>query len=112
MRNSIMNVQQIQFFILDDIDQFTCQGCIIRGIIKERIFFGIDFVEKNIFLEMGQADRSLIGDKVNLMSFCRQRKAKFCGHNTRTTVGRITNYSNTHIKLKIRPKYRLAPDFR
>lgn len=96
MWDGIVDMQQVQFFIFDHIDQLTGERGIIRRIVKERILLGIDLMEKNIFLVMGQADGPLVGDKVDLMPFGCQGKAQFCGDDTTTSVGRVTNYSYTH----------------
>src|SRR6187200_611944 len=100
MRYGIMDMEQIQLFILDDIDQLTGQRSVIWGIIKQWVLLCIHFMEKNIFLEMVKSDRALIRDKMNLMTFGGQGQAKFSCYYTGTTVGRVTHYSYTHISVE------------
>jgi hypothetical protein len=96
MGDSIMHMEEIQLFIFDNIHELACQGSVIRRVIKKRVFLRIDFVEKYILTEMGEPCGSLVGDKVDLMTFGCQRKPELCSHNTAASVGRIANNSNTH----------------
>ena len=69
VRDGVMNVEEVELFILDHIHQFAGEGGIVRCIVKKRVFLGIDLVEEDIFLVMGEAHRALVGDKVNLVAF-------------------------------------------
>ena len=72
MGYSIVDMQEVQFFIFDHIDQLTGEGGIIGGIIEKRILLGVDLMKKHIFLVVREADRTLVGNEVNLVSFCSQ----------------------------------------
>ena len=111
MRDSVVYVKQIQFFVFRYIHQFAGQRSVIGCIIKKRIFLCVDFMKKNIFLEMDQPDRSLIGDKMDLVSFIGQGESKLCSHYTRPAIGGVTNNTNTHIDLKIKLKFQFRSGF-
>jgi imidazoleglycerol phosphate dehydratase HisB len=69
VRDGIVNMKEVELFILDHIYQFAGEGSIVWRIVKKGVFLCIDFVKEDIFLVMGEAHRALIGDKVNLMAF-------------------------------------------
>jgi hypothetical protein len=62
-------------------------------------------MEKNIFLEVGEPDRPLVRDKMDLVAFGSKGKAQFSSDNTTTTISWITDYANSHEKILI-----LLPD--
>jgi hypothetical protein len=43
--------------------------------------------------------RLLVSDKVNLVSFIRQRFAKFCRQYTASAIGRVANNSYPHVNI-------------
>ncbi len=96
IRNGVMRVQQIQFIQIGNAVNHGGKCNIIRLILEQRIGLHIHAVKEYIGIGNIQPRGQIAGDKMNFISFVRQRHAQFCGNNSAASIGRITQYSNFH----------------
>ncbi|MPM66239.1 hypothetical protein SDC9_113146 [bioreactor metagenome] len=91
-----MCVKQIQFIEIHDAVNHRTQRDIIRLILKEWVSLDIDFMEKNIGICNVQTCRKRRTDEVNLITFVGKRHSEFCGYDSASAVGWVTEYSDFH----------------
>ena len=105
MGDCVMDVEQVQVFVLDHIHEFARQCRIIRWIFEEWVFVSIHFVIEHIFLECREAGGSFIGNEMNFMPSFGKAEPQLGRYHPATAIRRITYNSNFHNQTPVTPSY-------
>src|SRR5882724_2642144 len=96
MRNSVMDVKQVQRLRLKNFKHLGGEGQRIRWVVKEGIRCHLNLVKKDVRVVPIHANRRGVADEVDVVIACGKLLAELRGNDAGAAVSWVAGYADTH----------------